>query len=164
MKNFTFLFLLLLGFTGFTQQKQNPEVYLNSVKIDFNKVYINEYRIDSVKVDKKPINGAIYILTKGKQFSYLTLTDILAKYTDIKSDESSILFQIKGKFLEDISGIEIDDTYFIYVDVKDLSGAMYLKDKFRDMKIVSIQLENAERRPEIRIRGNKNILLKENIN
>jgi hypothetical protein len=47
---------------------------------------------------------------------------------------------------------------------KILSGMKYFKDIFRDMKIVSIQLENTKKKPEIRICGNKDILLKEDIN
>lgn len=164
MKFFTFLFLLLLGFAGFTQQKQVPDIYLNSVKIDLNKFYLNDSSIDSIRVEKKTANGSVYILTKDRKFTSITLTDIVKKYTDIKRIDPSILFRIKGKVIEDTTGVKIDDSYFIYVEVKDLSGVKYLKDSFRDMKIVSIELEKEERKPQIMIRGNEFGFLKDSVN
>ena len=155
MKRITFLILLLIGFSSLAQQKQDPDIYLNSVKIDLNKVYLNENSIDSLRVEKKTVNGAVYILTKDRKFTSITLTDVVKKYTDIKKIDHSILFRIKGKVIEDTTGVKIDDSYFVYVKVKDLSGVKYLKDSFREMKIASIDLEKAERKPEIRIRGNQ---------
>ena len=164
MKFFTFLFLLLIGFAGFSQQKQAPDFYLNSVKIDFNKVYLNENSIDSIRVEKKTVNGAIHIFTKDRKFTSITLTGIVKKYTDIKRIDHSILFRIKGKVIEDTTGVKIDDSYFVYVEVNDLSGVRYLNNKFRDMKIVSIDLEKAERKPQIMIRGNEFDFLKDSVN
>jgi len=164
MKNLNFLFLLLLSISCFAQQKQNPDFYLNSVKVDLNKVYINEPRLSSVNVDKRSANGSVSIFTKDSLFTYLTLTDILRKYTRLKTDESSILFQIQDKVVQDTVGVKIDASYFIYVDVINLSDVKYVKDKFKQMKIVRIDLDKWERKPEIRIRGNEFNSLKDSIN
>jgi hypothetical protein len=161
MKTYTFLFLLLIAFSGLAQQKQDPDIYLNSVKIDLNKVYVNGNSIDSIRVEKKTVNGAVYILTNDRKFTSITLADIVKKYTDIKQIDNSILFRIKGKVIEDTTGVKIDDSYFVYVEVKDLSGVKYLKNSFREMKIVSIDLENSERKPSIMLRGNEFDLLKD---
>lgn len=164
MKTYTFLLLLLIAFSGLAQQKQDPDFYLNSIKIDYKKVYINENRMDSIRVEKKTVNGAVYILTNDRKFTSITLTDIVKKYTEIKQIDNSILFRIRGKVIEDISGIEIDNSFFIYVDVNNLSEVNYLNDKFRDLKIVSIDLENSERKPSIMLRGNKFDFLKDSVN
>lgn len=164
MKNFNFLFLLLLSISCFSQQKQSTDFYLNSVKIDLQKVYINDPRLSSVNVEKKSANGSVSIFTKDSLFTYLTLTDILRKYTHLKTDENSILFQIKDKVVQDTVGVKIDDSYFIYVDVINLSDVKYLKDKFKQIKIVRIDLDKWERKPEIRIRGNEFVYLKDSIN
>ncbi len=164
MKFFTFILLLWLGFAGFAQQKQAPDFYLNSVKIDINKVYLNEKSIDSIRVEKKTENGAVYILTKDRKFTSITLTDIVKKYTNIKRIDPSILFRIKGEVIEDTTGVKIDDSYFVYVEVKDLSGVKYLKDSFREMKLVSIDLEKSERKPQIMLRGNEIDFLKDSVN
>ena len=163
MKPITFLILLLLAFSGLAQQKQDPDIYLNSVNIDLNKVYLNENSIDSIKVEKKTANGAVYILTKDRKFTSITLTDIIKKYTDIMRIDPSILFRIKGKVIEDTTGVKIDDSYFVYVEVKDLSGVKYLKDSFREMKIVTIDLEKSERKPSIMLHGKEFDFLKDNV-
>lgn len=164
MKFFTFLFLLLLGFSGFSQQKQAPDFYLNSVKIDLKKVYLNPKSIDSIKVEKKTDNGAVYILNKNRKFTSISLTDIVKKYTDIKRIDNSILFRIKGEVIEDTTGVKIDDSYFVYVEVNDLSRVKYLNENFREMKIVSIELETSERKPQIILRGNEIDFLKDSVN
>lgn len=161
MKPITFLILLLVAFSGLAQQKKDPEIYLNSVKIDIDKIYLNDYSIDSIRVEKKTANGAVYILTKDRKFTSITLTDIVKKYTDIKQIDNSMLFRIKGKVIEDTTDVKIDDSYFVYVEVKDLSGVKYLKDSFREMKIVSIDLEKSERKPSIMLRGNEFDFLKD---
>jgi hypothetical protein len=160
MKNLTLFVLVLLVYSGFSQQKQAPDFYLNSVKIDYNKVYLNENNIDSIRVEKKTTNGAVYILTKSQKFTFITLTEIVKKYTDIKQFDHSILFRIKGKVIKDTTGVKIDDSYFVYVEVTDLSGVQYLKDSFREMKIVNIDLEKSERKPQIMLRGNEDIWIK----
>jgi len=164
MKNLIFLFFLLLSISCFSQQKQNPDFYLNSVKIDLQKVYINEPRLSSVNVEKKSANESVSIFTKDSLFTYLTLTDILRKYTQLRTDESSILFQIKDKVVQDTVGVKIDASFFIYVDVINLSDIKYLKDEFKHMKIVRINLDKWERKPEIKIRGNEFNFLKDSVN
>ena len=164
MKYFTFISMIISGLTGSTQQKQGPDFYLNSVKIDLNKVYLNENSIDSIRVEKKTANGAVYILTKDRKFTSITLANIVKKYTDIKQIDPSILFRIKGKVIEDTTGVKIDDSYFVYVEVNDLSGVKYLNENFREMKIVSIDLEKSERKPRIMIRGNEFDFQKDNVN
>lgn len=160
MKNLTLLVLVLLVYSGFSQQKQAPDFYLNSVKIDYNKIYLNENNIDSIRVEKKTTNGAVYLLTKSQKFTFITLTEIVKKYTDIKQIDHSILFRIKGKVIKDTTGVKIDDSYFVYVEVTDLSGVQYLKDSLREMKIVNIDLEKSERKPQIMLRGNEDIWIK----
>ncbi|MBV5314959.1 MAG: hypothetical protein JZU47_16775 [Prolixibacteraceae bacterium] len=160
MKNLTLLVLLLLVYTGFSQQKQAPDAYLNSVKIDLNKVFLNPKSIDSIKIEKKTPQGTIYILTKNRKFATLTLRNIVNKHTDIKYIDNSILFRIEGKLIEDTTEIKIDDSYFIYVDVASLSGVKYLDDKFRDLKIINIDLDETERKPQIMLRGNEDIWIK----
>jgi hypothetical protein len=83
------------------------------------------------------------------------LADVLKDFANIESLDNSLLIRINGDYLHDIEGILIDKSYFIYADVMDVSNAQYLSDDYRGLRIVEIDLEMEERKPEISIRGDK---------
>lgn len=124
--------------------------------MDIEKVFINPSRIDSIHVDKQTKNGAIYIYTKNN-FSYLTLNEVMTKYTKLESLNDSLLFRIDGRIITDISDIKIDDTFFIYVDLKFLSDVKYISDKFKNLTIVNIDLKKER---QIWLRGNEDLMSK----
>lgn len=158
MKNFFFILLFFSCFPIFSQGKPDPVYYLNSNIIDIKKVYLNPRRIDSIWIDKNIPGGKIFLFTKQRKFTYLNLNDILKKYAKLDMQKNSMLFKINGSLIEDVSDIKIDDTYFIYVKTDSLSKVKYVGKKFRALILVSIDLDKAERKPEIYIRGNQDFM------
>lgn len=149
----TFSFLSVSG-----QKRPDPTYFLNSALFDLYKVYLNPARIDSISVNKDTHGGKVFVSTKQRNFTYFTLNDILQKYTKLDNNSNSILFRINGNVVNDVSDIKIDDTYFIYVKTDSLSKIKYIGKKFRALLLVSIDLEKAERKPEIHLRGNQNFM------
>lgn len=152
--------LMFNNVMSYGQVNNEPTYYLNSKQFDLHKVFLNPTSIDSMAITKNHPNGEILIFTKHREFNFLTLDDVLTKYTNIGQRNNSILFRINGEIIEDTSGIKIDNTYFIYVDTKKLTGVKYLGHKFQSLIIVSIDLEKEKRKPVIYIRGNEEFLQK----
>jgi len=150
----TLVFIILMYISAFGQESKAPKYFLNSKEFNLEKIYLNPVRIDSIRVEKETEDGEVYIFTKEKQISFMPLNDLVKEYTNIKKLDKSTLFKINDKFIYDIDGIEFDKSYFFYVDVIYLSKAQYLNKKNRRLKIVEIDLETKQRKPEIRIRGN----------
>lgn len=157
-KVFLVVFLTLTSLFSYSQEKRTPIYYLNSKKVEVKNLFFNSKGVDSIRVERKTENGEIYIYTKNKNPQYLSLEDVLKKYTDENISNGTVLIRIDGKIVDDITNIRIDDTYFVYVETKKLSEAQYLSDKFRELVIVDITLETEERKPRIIIRGNNEIL------
>lgn len=156
-KSYSLLILILLVFISanlFSHDKKELIYFLNDKPIDFNKVYLNPKRVDSLHVDK----GKASVYTKDRVFTYHSLSDVLERYTDGVGKADSILFRIDKNIVKDTTSIKIDDTYFIYVDVESLKEVKYLTGQFRNLKIVNIDLVSEKRKPQIRIRGNKELL------
>lgn len=154
-------YFILLSFSFLSvsgQKRPDPTYYLNSAIFDINKVYLNPIRIDSISVNKDTPGGKLFVFTKQRSFTYLTLNDILQKYTKLDINSNSILFKINGNVINDVSDIKIDDTYFIYVKTDSLSKVKYVGKKFRTLILVSIDLDKAERKPEIYLRGNQDFM------
>ena len=147
MKTTFLLFMTVLCFSAYSQKNQEPTYYLNSTEIEFEKLYIQMTSIDSIHVNKQTTNGEIYLFTKNKEDSFISLSEILKSYTALTSLNDSILIIINGDVINDISNIKIDETYFIDVEVSDISKAKYLSDKYNGLKIVNIILESEERKP-----------------
>jgi len=151
-----FFLTFFASLTVYSQNNQSPDYYLNGREINFSKVFINPLRIDSLSVDKQTKNGAIYIFTKNRAFTYLSLKEVLKKYTNLTEPNDSLLFRIDGKIIDDISDIKIDDSFFIYVDTKTMSDVKYISDKFKNLTIVNVDLE--KERKSIMLRGNQKLL------
>jgi hypothetical protein len=158
LQNLLIALLLSSGLFSFGQKYSNPDYYLNSKKVQIENLYLNPWSIDSISVNKKTENGEIYIFTKTRKVNFLSLEDVLKKYTNLSSSSNSVLFRINGNILDDLSNIRIDDSYFIYVETRKLSETQYLAKKFRELVIVEISLEKEERKQVIMIRGNSSIL------
>lgn len=157
MKKLFGLSLFVLVMLSFSEivfaQNQSPIVYLNQKQIDVNKVFLNPDRIDSMNIQKNTPNGELYFFTKKKEFTFLRLTDIVKKFTSIKSDDKPILYRINGKIINDTTSVQIDDTYNIYVEIEKTSEVKYLSSSFANLTILNIDLEKEKRKPNIMIRG-----------
>ncbi len=150
--------LLLNSLFAFGQEKKIPTYYLNSKKVELKELdYLNPNSIDSVKVLKKEGIGSISISTKKKTVNFLSIDDILKNHTTLNSSDGNVLIRINGKIVDNITDIKIDDTFFIYVEIKKLSENQYLSNQFRELVIVDISLEKEERKPKIIIRGDRDI-------
>ena len=154
MKNIiTLLILTLISISVYGQKENKTKYYLNSKAFDFEKIHLNPNSISTIRVEKESGNGEIYIITKEKEISLISLSDLVKEYTQLKKIDQSTLFKIDGKYIYDIDGIEIDQSYFIYVDVIELSKVEYLKNKYKKLKLIEIDLECEKREPQILIRG-----------
>jgi hypothetical protein len=117
--------------------------------------YLNPMNIDSLNVYKKDGVGYIYIKTKKNKINYISVDDILKKYTTLNRSSGNVLIIIKDEVIDNLSDIRIDDTYFIYVKTKKLIENQYLSDNFRELVIVNISLETKERKTGIKLRGSE---------
>jgi len=151
-----FLTTFFISFLVNAQNNRDPAYYLNGTSINFNKIFINPSRVDSFSIDRKTKDGEINIFTKNRAFTFLTLKEVLMKYTKLTNLNDSLLFMINGKVVDDVFENKIDDTFFIYVDIKTLSNVKYLYSKFQNLTIVDIELKK-EPKP-IMIRGNNALL------
>ncbi len=149
MKTIITTIAILISFNLMCQQE--PDYYLNSKKVDLNKFYISSENIDSVFVRKDNPNGAIYIYVKNENF--LTVEELLEKYDSGIKIDGSFLLMINNEPVDDLSGIRIDSSYFIYIELNKLLQVAYLDKKYRELKILNIYLEDEKRSEEIRIRG-----------
>lgn len=158
MKYLLIFILLISVLTAASQKIGTPNHYLNNKKIDFEKTFLNLQNLDSIYVDRSVKNGAIYAFT-DEEVKFLTLADIVIQYTNLKSIDSTFLFEINDKTLDDISGVSIDNSFYIYIEVTGLSRTNYIHKKFNDLKLIRIDLEQEKRKPNIRIRGDNNTVL-----
>jgi hypothetical protein len=160
-KRVTSMILLIFLFVNINvtgQNNQEPLWYLNSRQFDFNKVFINPMRIDSININKQKAPGEILIFTKNNEFTFYRLIDVLKKYTNVNGLNESILFRINGKIIEDSTSLKIDDTYFIYVETERLYGIKYLSNQYLNLTIVNIDLETKKREPKTYIRSSQELI------
>lgn len=141
-------------FSLFAQQKNNPTYYLDSVKVDINKHFINPQNIETMFVKKETTNGEVYINSKNK-LELLHLYDVLKKHIDIDGLNNNLVLKINNKFINDTVDIKIDRTFFIYVQNERLIDVNYIDEKFKNLIIVNVDLESKERKPQIYLRGNQ---------
>lgn len=146
------LFLIFNCISSFAQQKNNPTYYLDSVKVDINKHFINPQNIEAIFVRKETANGEVYITSKNK-LELLHLYDVLKKHIDISGLNNNFVLKINNKFVTDTVDIKIDRTFFIYVQIDKMEDVNYIDEKFKTLIIVNIDLESKERKPQIKIRG-----------
>lgn len=156
MKKLILFFVIFNGFSACGQERNTPNYFLNSQKVDWKKVYINPSSIDSISVSKQSRSGEVFIYTKNNEFDFLRLSEIISQYTDSEKDKA-IAFKINGKLINDTSSIKIDDSYFIYVTVDKISDVEYLSDRFDSLQIINIDLETEEREQKIMIKGNNSV-------
>ena len=150
------LFICLSGYC----QIPDPIYYLNSEEIDLKKVFLNPMRMDSIHIDNKTTNGSVFISTKDKRFTFLTLDQIIKNQTDLCGLNDSVLIKINGNIINDTSGIKIDDSFYIYSEEESVKDVLYLNSRLGGLIIINICLEKEERKPIIYIRGNNDILKK----
>lgn len=145
--------LILFVFLANAQNPVQPKYTLNGQEISFEKTFINPSSIDSISIVKTASQATIQLFSKHANISFLTLQDVVKTYTDFSRIDSSMLFCIKNKLIDDISEISIDSSYFIYVNISHLSNSQYLENKYKNLKIIEIDLEKEKREPVIHIRG-----------
>jgi|ERR1035437_3331219 hypothetical protein len=139
LTRFSILFLSI-GFFTFGQDFSEPTYYLNKKVIDFKKVYIFRKGIDSISMKKNGVNE-IYITTKEEKFTYLTIDEIIKKYSKEKIVRGSTLFKINGKIIQDTSGVKIDNLFYIHIEIDSFSNYNYLSDNYKSLKIFNIILK-----------------------
>jgi hypothetical protein len=152
----TIVLIITSGFNTFCQSNETIKWFLNSNQVEQKDLkYLNPMNIDSLHTYKKDGVGYIYIKTRNNKIKYLSVDDILKKYTTLNRSDGNVLIIIKDEVIDNLSDIKIDDTYFIYVKTDKLSDNQYLRDNFRELVIVNISLETKERKTGIKLRGNE---------
>jgi len=157
MKLIICLLFVLTVLSSEGQRTNDPTYYVNKKEVNYNFFrYLKPENIDSMHVEKSTESRALYIYTK-ENVKMLSLNEIVVKYTNLKKIDNTILFQINGDIVNDTLDIRIDASWYIYVEVKDLANASYLDNTLNQLKIVSIDLEKEERKPQIWIRGDNKL-------
>jgi hypothetical protein len=159
MREVVLLLSLFICLSGYSQIP-DPEYFLNSTVIDLRKVFLNPMRIDSIHIDNKTTTGSVYISTKDKRFTFLTLDQIIKNQTTLCSLNDSVLIKINGNIITDTAGIKIDDSFYIYAGEESVKDVLYLNSRLRGLIIINICLEKEARKPIIHIRGNNDLLNK----
>lgn len=152
---FTMLFLLVSFVYG--QKTKTPDYYINSVKVDFSKTFLNPSSVDSLSISKKTENGAVFIFAKSN-FKLVSLDDVLRKNNALNTSSKNVVIRINGQIINDISNLKIDDSYFVYIETERLKDVNYITEKFRELIIINILLESKERKPQIMLKGQKDPL------
>ncbi len=151
MKKLFLILLCLISLTVYSQQKDNPIIYLNDTEIDLDKVFVNPKSIDSVRVDKKTKTGEVYIFTK-KSIEFINLDTLLTRQTNLDKEQNKILYIIENKVIKSESQVLIDNSFFIYVKTSFLNDVDYLDENYKNLVIVDISLKSEE---QIILRGDK---------
>jgi hypothetical protein len=131
----------------------NPQYFLNSVRVEMEGLYINPKSIDSIRINRDTANGEVRMYTKSGEVKLMSVDEVLAKQSEVKVSSGNVLLKINGKFVDNVSNVRIDDSYFVYVQVNRLTENRYLSPKYKDLVIVDVALETEERKPQIIIRG-----------
>jgi hypothetical protein len=143
MKKIFLVLFCLINLTGYSQQKDNPIIYLNDTEIDLDKVFVNPKSIDSVNVDKNTKNGEVYIFTKNS-IEFINLDTVLTRHTNLNKEQNKILYIIENKIIKTDSQVLIDNSFFIYVKTNFLNDVDYLDENFKNLIIVDISLKTEE--------------------
>jgi hypothetical protein len=148
MKSKCLLFLsfsIFLTLKGRAQVSSNlrPAFFIDSMRVDFEKTYIEPDNIKDINVVKGydsvfQADGKVYITLKSPKPILLTLTDVIAKKTSLKSP-SRILFIIDGKVQTDTAGVRIESSIVRTVQVTNETDINYLRGNVRPMSILSIE-------------------------
>jgi hypothetical protein len=149
---FTLITIILNGYLIFAQQNNNPTYYLDSIRIDIKKDFLNPQNIKAINIKKETPGGEVYITSKEK-IEFQSLSDVLKKNANINEISDNVVIKINNKQYDDISDIKIDKTFYIYVQTDSLAKTDYINEKFRDLIIVNIDLESKERKPQVMLRG-----------
>lgn len=139
-KNILFFTLFIVSFSLQSQNKEKPVLVINQTqKMDVDATFINKNRIESIDMGRN-VNNEVHIELKTKKFTFLTLKDVLKKYSSIKEIDNSMIFKINGKIIEGIENVKIDDTYSIDVSVDNSLDDSTTESKKK--KIISILLNS----------------------
>jgi len=154
MRHVVVLIFCLLTVDVFSQSQERPTYYLNSNEVEWDNTYIKTSNIESVNVEKKIKGGEIYIKTI-RPVTFMTLDMILEKHSEIRDSANQVVYIINNNLVTDKSKIKVDDSFFIQLEIKRLEKLNYIKERYRNLILVNIQLLNEKPEPIIRIRGSK---------
>lgn len=142
IRHLLLIILIYNGLLAFGQEKAEPRYFLNSKEIEIKKVMISKKSIDNIEVK----GGDILINTKNSKFKHYTLKDIILQDTKLNYEKDNIAYRIIespnsiGKLITDTSGIKIDTSYYISVNIESISELKYLPIK-TPLFIVNIKLD-----------------------
>lgn len=151
MKKLFLILFCLISLTSNSQERINSHFYLNDTEIDIDNVFINPMNIDSLFVDRKTNDGEVYIIA-NEPIEFITLDTILARHTNLDTEQNKILYIIENKVIKSESKVLIDNSFFIYVKTNFLNDADYLDDNFKSLVIVDVSLKTEK---QIIIRGDR---------
>jgi hypothetical protein len=152
MKKLLLFIFCFTSFASYSQERNNPHIYLNNKEINLDNVFLNPKSIDSMYIEKKTSVGEIYIVAK-EQTEFIDLDSVLLIYTKLNKEQNNILYIINDKIVKNESDILIDKSYFLKVITQGLSEVEYLNESYKDLVIVDISLHTEKVKPNIRIRG-----------
>ena len=144
---FCLVYAAMLG-----QTRPTPKYYLNGEEFEMDKVYLKPSSIESIRLEKDKEPGEIYLTTKHA-LTFTTLDEIQANHKEIKESRGHVAFVINDKVIHDKSGIKIDTTFIIQLEIIRFDKVNYIDEANRNFVLVDIHLLNEKPKPVIRIRG-----------
>jgi hypothetical protein len=130
-----------------------PTYFLDSVKVDLSKTYIDLTNVESIKVtkatfvDSNDLNvGKVFITSKNKKHSWLTLTNF-KEMKSIPDSNSLKLLIIDGYVISDPSNVKIEASFIKKWDILNLAttGSVYCKPSEPILIITTKQLSKSHR-------------------
>jgi hypothetical protein len=143
MRNIATLILYFFAITFICKAQDTlnglpPIIFLDSVRVDLTKTYLNVQNIKDIHVVivSDSINGNIYITSNDPNHSFLTLADMI-KQSNLKG--SIVLFIIDDKIINDTTKIRIDSSVIKKVTVTKSSDVKYWDKNIPPINILNIE-------------------------
>lgn len=157
------LLLLLFSFSSalYAQKDLLPlvnnnqrEVFIDSVAIGQNVVFLNLDRIKSIDIKKEASGkGQIYISTGAAPSRFLSFTEMMTRYGKATREGKSLVCIVDGKTISNLSLLRIDSSCIGKVEVIPSSTLASVQKDITDFDIVSVTLNFEKTVRTIRIRG-----------
>jgi hypothetical protein len=116
--------------------------YMDSLRIDFEKCFLDVNDIESVNVVKGydsllGVEGKVYVTSKHPPMRFLTLAQLVAAQSELNNC-SPIIFMADGKILTDTASVRVATALTKTVKVIKGSSIAYLNGQARSLAILSL--------------------------
>lgn len=158
-----FLFLLLFAFSSALNAQSGllplvndnqKEVFIDSVAIGQNVVFLNLDRIKSIDIKKDASGkGQIYISTDSVSSPLLSFSEMMKRYGKTTREGKSLVCLVDGKPISNLSLLRIDSSCIAKVEVIPSTALASVQKDIAEFDIVTVAINFEKKVQTIRIRG-----------